>query len=155
MLLAEGGAQRDDEDEDEDGQADSDPNFFLARFLLIFNRLLCVFLCTLYVVGRLLDVVFDPVDHLPLSLHLHGQILEHVVKVFDAPLQLQDLVVSGLDLIQRLLRGFGVDQDLCSTCLSGDSWTTGASVFRVTSMKGCTKPAGVFTLSTTWGSRRI
>lgn len=47
-----------------------------------------------------------------LSLHLHGQVLEHLVQLRDALLQLQDLVVSRLDLVQSLLRGFGVDQDL-------------------------------------------
>lgn len=50
-----------------------------------------------------------------LSLHLHGEILEHVVQVSHAPLQLQDLVVPGLDLIQSLLGRFGVDEDLSAT----------------------------------------
>lgn len=47
-----------------------------------------------------------------LGLHLHGEILEHLVQVSDAPFQLPDLVVSGLDLIQGLPRRFSVNQDL-------------------------------------------
>lgn len=34
------------------------------------------------------------------------------MEVFDAPLQLQDLIVPRLDLVERLLRRFSVDQDL-------------------------------------------
>lgn len=49
-----------------------------------------------------------------LSLHLHGEVLEHVVQVSDAPLQLQDLVVPRLDLVQSLPRSLSVNQDLNS-----------------------------------------
>ena len=52
-----------------------------------------------------------------LSLHLHGQVLEHVVQLSDALLQLQDLVVPGLDLIQSLSRGYSIVQDL-KICIS-------------------------------------
>lgn len=47
-----------------------------------------------------------------LSLHLHGEVLEHVVQLSDAALQLQDLIVPGLDLIQSLPRSFSITQDL-------------------------------------------
>lgn len=43
-----------------------------------------------------------------LGFHLHGEVLEHVVEVFDAPLQLQDLVVPRLDLVKSLSRRLGV-----------------------------------------------
>lgn len=116
-----------------------DGSLYLACFLLIRYSFLRVVLRFSHVVGRLFDVVFDLVDHLALqeaeishqallmtrnkperrrlrclylSLHLHGEVLEHVVQVSDAPLQLQDLVVSGLDLVQSLLCGFSIDQDL-------------------------------------------
>lgn len=64
---------------------------------------------------------------LHLSLHLHGEVLEHLVQVSDAPLQLQDLVVSGLDLIQGLPRRFSVNQDLQTvqiymSCMLGVMW---------------------------------
>lgn len=113
---------------------------YLACFLLICYSLLCVFLCFLHVVGRLFDVGLNLVDHLPLqeakisesdtlqssnkkperrllhlSLHLHGEVLEHVVQLSDAPLQLQDLIVPRLDLIQSLLCSFSINQDLCTT----------------------------------------
>lgn len=58
-----------------------------------------------------------------LSLHLQGEVLEHVVQFLDAALQLQDLVVPGLDLIQSLPRRFSVTQDLNTTHLLGESWT--------------------------------
>lgn len=47
-----------------------------------------------------------------LSLHLHGQVLEHVMQVLDALLQLPDLVVPRFNFIQRLLCCLGIDQDL-------------------------------------------
>lgn len=47
-----------------------------------------------------------------LSLHLHGQVLEHVMQVPNAPFQFKDLIMPGLNLIQRLLSGFSIDQDL-------------------------------------------
>lgn len=50
-----------------------------------------------------------------LSFHLHGEVLEHFVQVFDAPLQLQDLIVPRLDLVQSLFRSFSINQDLCVT----------------------------------------
>lgn len=67
---------------------------------------------------------------LHLSLHLHGEVLEHLVQVSDAPLQLQDLVVSGLDLVQGLPCRFGVNQDLQTvqtymSCVSGVMWPYG------------------------------
>lgn len=37
------------------------------------------------------------------------------MEVFDAPLQLQDLVVPRLDLVERLSRRLGVVQDLITT----------------------------------------
>lgn len=40
---------------------------YLARFLLICDRFLCVVLCFLHVVGRLFDVGFNLVHHLPLQ----------------------------------------------------------------------------------------
>lgn len=58
-----------------------------------------------------------------LSLHLHGEILEHIVQLSDAALQLQDLIVPGLDLIQSLPRSFSITQDLNTTYLLGESWT--------------------------------
>lgn len=113
---------------------------YLACFLLICYSLLCVFLCFLHIVGRLFDVGLNLVDHLPLqeekisesdtlqtsnkkperrllhlSLHLHGEVLKHVVQLSDAPLQLQDLIVPRLDLIQSLLCSFSINQDLCTT----------------------------------------
>jgi len=72
---------------------------------------------------------------LHLRLHLHGQVLEQFVQVSDALLQLQDLVVPGLDLVQGLPGGLGVGQDLettesrfCVSCIisnrqtAGDQW---------------------------------
>lgn len=50
-----------------------------------------------------------------LGLHLHGEVLEHVMEVFNAPLQLQDLVVPRLDLVKSLFCCFGVNQDLNTT----------------------------------------
>lgn len=112
---------------------------YLACFIMICDGGRRLSHCFLYVILRLLDVVINPVDHLPLqetktfksdalrdsaqseglperrpylSLHLHGEVLEHVVQVSDAPLQLQDLIVPGLDLVQSLLCSFSVDQNL-------------------------------------------
>lgn len=39
-----------------------------------------------------------------LALHQHGHVHEHVVKLPDAVLQLDDLVVPRLDLVHGLLR---------------------------------------------------
>lgn len=128
-------------------QTNDNPSY-LAGFLLVGYSLLCVFLGFLHVVGRLVDVVFDPVDHFTLretqkrqisllepqsnptpfhqglvylSFHFHGEVLEHVMEVFDAPLQLQDLIVPRLDLVKSLLRCFSINQDLSTTQQVGNS----------------------------------
>lgn len=120
----------------------SDITSYLAGFLLVGYSLLHVVLGFLHIVGWLVDVVFDPVDHftlqeaqkwqisvlesrnnpahfpqrlVDLSFHLHGKVLEHVVEVFDAPLQLQDLIVPRLDLVKSLSRRFSISQDLNTT----------------------------------------
>lgn len=120
----------------------ADTPSYLAGFVLVGYSLLCAFLCFLHVVGRLVDVVFNPVDHFTLreapkqqislletqsnpthfhqclvylSFHFHGEVLEHVMEVFDAPLQLQDLIVPRLDLVKSLPRRFSINQDLSTT----------------------------------------
>lgn len=94
-LRPKGGRKCDDQDEDEDGQTHGDPNLlllgerawakfqsilishfgclhsfrsdsYLARLLLIRHRLLGVLPGLLHKVGRLFDVGFDSVHHLPL-----------------------------------------------------------------------------------------
>lgn len=113
---------------------------YLACFLLVDYSLLCVVLGFLNIVGRLVDVVFNPVNHFTLygvpeitnwnlslalkttlrdftslfylGFHLHGEVLEHFMEVFDALLQLQDLIVPRLNLVKSLSRRFSIDQDL-------------------------------------------
>lgn len=86
----------------------------------------------------MLHVVLDSVDHLALqssgsqsvsqpashrgryragavshlALHQHGHVHKHVVQLADAVLKLDDLGVSRLDLVQRLLGHLGVHLDL-------------------------------------------
>lgn len=116
----------------------SEPMSYLACFLLVDYSLLYVFLGFLNIVGRLVDVVFNPVNHFTLNgvpemtnwtlslkttlrdftslfylgFHLHGEVLEHFMEVFDALLQLQDLIVPRLNLVKSLSRRFSIDQDL-------------------------------------------
>lgn len=47
-----------------------------------------------------------------LALHQHGHVHEHIMKLPDAVLQLDDLTVSGLDLTESLLRDAGIHDDL-------------------------------------------
>lgn len=47
-----------------------------------------------------------------LALHQHGHVHEHVMKLPDAVLQLDNLAVSGLDLTEGLLRDAGIHDDL-------------------------------------------
>lgn len=53
-----------------------------------------------------------------LALHQHGDVYEHVVKLFDAALQADDVLVSGFDLTQGLFGDAGV-HDLCLTQRGG------------------------------------
>lgn len=53
-----------------------------------------------------------------LALHQHGDVYEHVVELFDAALQADDVLVPGFDLIQGLFRDARV-HDLCWTQRAG------------------------------------
>lgn len=59
-----------------------------------------------------------PVDAPYLALHQHGDVYEHVVELFDAALQADDVLVPGLDLAQGLFRDARV-HDLCWTQRAG------------------------------------
>ena len=50
--------------------------------------------------------------HSHLRFDKHGHVHEHVVQLLDALLQLHDVVVSRLDVLQRLARLRRVGQDL-------------------------------------------
>lgn len=54
------------------------------------------------------------VDMSYLALHQHGDVYEHVVELFDAALQADDVLVPGFDLTQGLFRDARV-HDLCWT----------------------------------------
>lgn len=114
---------------------------YLAGLALVFDRLLGVGHGSLHIVDRVLHVVLDSVNHLPLksksnfqhvtlqwlsvcgsadagsravylALNQHGHVDEHVVQLADAVFELDDLGVSGLDLVQGLLGHLGVHLDL-------------------------------------------
>lgn len=53
-----------------------------------------------------------------LALHQHGNVYEHVVELFDAALQADDVLVPGFDLTQGLFRDARV-HDLCWTQSTG------------------------------------
>lgn len=114
---------------------------YLAGLALVFDRLLGVGHGSLHIVDGVLHVVLDSVNHLPLksnsnfqhvmlqrlsvcgsadaggraaylALDQHGHVDEHVVQLADAVFKLDDLGVSGLDLVQGLLGHLGVHLDL-------------------------------------------
>lgn len=53
-----------------------------------------------------------------LALHQHGDVYKHVVQLFDAALQADDVLVSGFDLTQGLFGDAGV-HDLRLTTRGG------------------------------------
>ena len=112
---------------------------YLAGLALVFDGLLGVGDGSLHVVDGVFNVVLNSVDHLALkthrkvshvslehavthsesggavthlALHQHRHVDEHVVQLADAVFQLDDLGVSGLDLVQSLLGHLRVHLDL-------------------------------------------
>lgn len=114
---------------------------YLAGLALVFDGLLGVGHGSLHIVDGVLHVVLDSVNHLALksnsnfqhvmpqwlslcgsaevggraaylALDQHGHVDEHVVQLADAVFELDDLGVSGLDLVQGLLGHLGVHLDL-------------------------------------------
>lgn len=63
-----------------------------------------------------------------LALHQHGHVHEHVVQLPDARFQLDDLVVSRLDLVQGLFGHLRVHLDLVGERERRDGWGRGAEL---------------------------
>ena len=62
-------------------------------------RCLQMCLCLLHVVVRLLQVLFNAVEHFALLLNQHGKLLEKLKKFIDRLLQLQDGLVFSLNVV--------------------------------------------------------
>eukprot|EP01137_Pigoraptor_chileana_P034345 Opistho-2@26758 len=101
--------ERKDDNEDNRKDDNDDTNLLSPCTRLVVLGRLEFLRGFLHEIGGLRHAELNAVDHFALALHQDGHVQEELVKFFDALFQLENVLVSVLDVLQRLL-------GLCVAC---------------------------------------